>query len=96
MHIIDKSIAGSNMFVYSRMPALTRILNMPNTHTHTHTTTHTHILVLMGLFRTRFDVRVENLWLARKTKAKQHGALNHTPPTSHTPRPHLSQTVQIV
>lgn len=90
MHIIDKSIAGSNMFVYSRMPALTRIANMPNTHTTTHTLVRWH--VLMGLLRTRFDVRVENLWLARKTKAKQHGAPQYTP----RPSPHLSQTVQIV
>lgn len=58
-----------------------------HTYTHTHTTTHTHILVLMGLFRIRFDVRVENLWLARKTKAKQHGAPNHTTPPPTPPGP---------
>lgn len=46
MHIIDKSIACSNMFVYSRMHAHTRM--------HTHTG--------MQLLRIRFDVRAEGIY----------------------------------
>lgn len=86
------------MFVYSCMPALTRILNMPNTRTHAHSHTHVFWHVLMGLLRIRFDVRIENLWLERRTKAKQRSAANHSGslcscpclcPTS-TPTPSLS------
>jgi len=59
MHIIDKGMFNSGMFVYSRMPAHPHSCKQDMPHSHMYET----------ILRIRFDVHVENLWLA-KTEAK--------------------------